>query len=184
MMNYFGKVYVAILAALVLYLWPASETYERQDDVSYMLAFKAVTNFVDAARDKGYITPQAYNDFINELLLTGNSYDVQLEHYHKRYNPVYTDPANPATFQNKFNVDYEGFYTNQIMAILFPKNTLPKNSEARKYKMSVGDYFSVKVTNKNRTNATIIRDMLNFGDSASNTRIYVPYGGMVMNEDY
>lgn len=183
-MNYFGKTFVAFLAALVLFVWPASESFERQDDLSYMLAFKSVTNFVDAARDKGYITPLMYNDFVRELLLTGNSFSIELEHHHKRYNPVYADPSNPATFQNEFNVDYEGFYTDQIMGVMFPKNTLPLNSESRKYKMSIGDYFTVKVTNTNKTGATIIRDVLNFGNTALNARIFVPYGGMVTNEDY
>ncbi|AGA60033.1 hypothetical protein Theco_4031 (plasmid) [Thermobacillus composti KWC4] len=183
MQNPVGKIFAAFLAALLLYVWPVSEAYERQDDLSYMIAYNAVTNFVNAVRDKGYISPTMYNDFVQELQMTGNTYDIQLEHYHKRYNPVYSDPANPATFQNRFNVDYEGFYNNQIMPVLFPDSTEPKNDESRKYKMAVGDYFYVKVRNTNQTNAGIIRDFLN-GGLSENTRIYIPYGGMILNEDY
>jgi len=183
--NYFGKFFSVLLIVLLLYVWPTSESFERQDDISYLTAFKAVTIFVDSVRDKGYITPIMYNDFVKQLNLTGNEFDIQLEHNHKRYNPVYIDPANQGTFQNTFNVDFEGFYTNQIMPILFPVNSVaPKTDESRKYKLSVSDYFTVKIMNKNKTNAGIIRDFLNGSSSSSNTRIYIPYGGIVTNEDY
>ncbi|GKS12950.1 hypothetical protein YDYSY3_39500 [Paenibacillus chitinolyticus] len=184
-MNYFGKIFVVIVAALLLFIWPVSEVFERQDDIAHLTAYKAVTTFVDAVRNKGYISPQMYNDFVLELSKTGNVYDIELEHQHKRYNPVYSDPANPGTFQNTFKVDYEAFYRNQIMPILFPSDsTAAKTDESRKYKFTEGDYFAVVVKNKNKTNAGQMRDFLNGGISSDNTRIYIPYGGMVTNEDY
>ena len=122
-------------------------------------------------------------EFERELATTGYTYDIQLEHRHKRFNPVYTDPANAGTFQNSFIVDYDGFYNNQIMPILYPDNTTPKKDSSRMYKLTEGDYFYVKVKNTNKTNAGIVRDFLN-NSISENTRIYIPYGGMVLNEDY
>lgn len=185
MLNYFGKVFTAMLAVLLLYIWPTSEAFERQDDISYLVAFNSVTSFVDSVRNKGYITPKMYNDFTTELSLTGNLYDIEIEHKHKRYNPVYIDPANPNTFQDSFNVDYEAFYEKQILSVIFPANsTAGKTDDSRKYKLTEGDYFSVKIQNTNKTNAGRLREFLNGGFSPSNLRIYIPYGGMVTNEDY
>ena len=176
-----------ILAVLLLYIYPISESFERQDDVSYVVAFRTVTNFVDSVRNKGYITPTMYNEFHEQLHATGNTYDVQMEHYHKKYDPVYQDnlfdPTQPSTFQGDFQVNDDGFYNEQIFKVLFPDNADPKDSKTRRYRMSVGDLFKVTVVNTNRTNATVLRDILNNGNSPTE-KIVIPYGGMVQNEDY
>lgn len=183
-MNAISKIVAAILAVLLLYLYPISDSYEKQDEISYMTANKLVVNFVDAVRNKGYVTPMMYNDLVQALNLTGNTFDIQLEHQHKRYNPIYTDPANSATFQAAFNIDYDGYYHEQIVSVLYPNNTLPLDDSSRMYKLTVGDYFGAIVKNTNRTNATLIRDFLNQSNTGNNTRIHIPYGGMVLNEDY
>lgn len=185
MADYFGKIFTVFLAVLLLYIWPTSDALERQDDISYLAAFKSVTTFVDSVRNKGYISPDMYSDFEYQLSLTGNIYEIEIEHKHKRYDPIYLDPSDPTTFQNRFNVNYEAFYKEQILPVIFPNNSLPKSDDSRKYKLTVGDYFSVKVKNKNKTMAGQLRDFLNGGlGSENNTRILIPYGGMVTNEDY
>jgi len=61
------------------------------DDVYEIVVLNAVTQFVDSVSDKGYITPTMYNQFTSQLALTGNTYDIQMEHLHKRYDPIYND---------------------------------------------------------------------------------------------
>jgi hypothetical protein len=182
-MNTLSKAFALILTILLLYFFPISEAYERQDDISYMVALRTVTEFTDSVRNKGYITPTMYNDFFNQLQTTGNTFDVKMEHYHKKYTPVYTDPTDPLTFQKKITVDYDGFYTPQIMKRLFPDDGKAIDDVNRRYTMSTGDFFKVTVVNTNRTNATLIRDFLNNGNTATE-KIVIPYGGMVENEDY
>ncbi|MNC50108.1 hypothetical protein D3C75_993290 [compost metagenome] len=147
---------------------------------------------MDAVRTKGYITAQMYNDFNRKLGATGNQYDVQMEHMHKKYNPIYTDPSNVSTFQNTFEIYFNAHYTNEIMESLFPSNTsaigrYPVQSTGvstiKSDPMSVGDFFTVKVKNINRTMATILRDFFTGGNTGSNTTLYIPYGGMIINED-
>ena len=171
-----------ILAVVLLYLYPASEALERQDDLAYLMVYKSVTSFVDAVRDKGYVSPVMYNDFFNQLAATGNTFDIQLEHDQKRYTPVYTDPADASTFQNRITTDYDGYYTPQIMGVLFPDKTDPIDSPSRVYKMEVGDFFNVTVKNTNTTGATVLRNFLTNGDQE--TKIAVTYGGMIRNEDH
>lgn len=182
MINTVSKLFSIIVAVLLLFIYPLSESYDRQDDVSSMIAFQAVTGFVDAVRDKGYVTPTMYNDFFRVLHSTGNTYDIVMEHEHKRYDPVYVDPSNPATFNKEYRVNYEAFFTPHIMAVLFPDNAKPLDDGSRKYRMAMGDYFTVTIRNTNRTNATLLRNFLSNGDS-DRAAIFIPYGGMVRNEN-
>lgn len=140
-----SKFVAVLLAVALLFVYPAAEAYQKQDDLSRLVVYNAVTQFVDAVRNKGYLTPVMYQDFLQEIEATGNAFDVQMEHLHKKYTPVYADAANPDTFQNDVDVSYEGFYTADILSVIYPDNTLPKDHEARKYRMNVGDFFKVTV---------------------------------------
>ncbi|WP_314587773.1 hypothetical protein [Paenibacillus terrigena] len=183
MINSIAKVAGLILAVLLLFVFPNQDLYQRQDDISSMLVYKSVTNFVGAARDIGYVTPQMYNDFFDELAMTGNSYDIQMEHRQKRYDPVYLDPTDVSTFQDDVLLNYEYHGRGDILATLFPDNTKAMDDKSRQYEMNIGDYFGVTVTNTNRTAATVMMDALTGGISA-NHNIVVPYGGLVRNEDH
>ncbi|PWK05007.1 hypothetical protein [Tumebacillus permanentifrigoris] len=185
-MNTIAKAFALILAILLLYIYPMSEGFERQDDISYMVALKSVTSFTDAVRNKGYITPQMYNDFFDELQKTGNTFEVQMMHQHKRYDPDYTDttPSSPTpTFKGTYTVNYEEFYSQQIMERLFPDNNRGLEDPTRRYLLQAGDFFKVTVVNTNKTSASLMRDFLNNGTSQTE-KIVIPYGGMVLNEDY
>lgn len=156
---------------------------ERQDDRSQMIVQESVTRFVDAIRTKGYVTPTMYRKFNEELADTGNVFDIEMVHEHKLYIPVYRDSANPNTFEGKYTTDFSNYYTKDIMTVLFPESTEPDQSETRRYHLEVGDFFSVTIKNKNRTPAMHMQDMLLAGSLGDNTKIFVSYGGMVINED-
>lgn len=210
-MDTISKAFALILAVLLLYMFPISETYERQDDISYIVALEAVTSFVDSARNLGYVSPNMYTDMVQALEKTGNTYDIVMEHQHKQFIPVYLHQGDPGytaehnarvtagtrlatdttpIFLDRYEVQYQAFPTGEITKILFPgyEPALGDNQRTvldptRFYTMSVGDTFKVTVTNTNRTNATVVRDILT-GGNTPNERIVIPYGGMVENEDY
>ncbi|WP_110931529.1 hypothetical protein [Paenibacillus bouchesdurhonensis] len=192
-----SKIMAIFIAVALLFGYPLYQQAQRQDELSQMVVHNAVTEFVDAVRTKGYITPRMYLELNRKLGATGNQYDIQMEHLHKRYNPVYFDPANPATFEGSFDIYFNGHYTEEIMAALFPNNTEPLDSRKRIYPVSTGDaaatrpdpmvagdFFRVKVRNVNRTMAVILQDFFTNGNTGSNTKVYVTYGGMIINEDY
>ncbi|GGJ23670.1 hypothetical protein [Paenibacillus hunanensis] len=181
MSNAIMKIFAALLALLLMGIWPIYTAYSSQDNSSQIVALNAVTRFVDSVRDKGYITPTMMQQFKDQLFLTGNTYDIQMEHQHKRYDPVYDDDAN---FKNTYQVHYEGYYNSQIEAKLFPAGNDNPDDPVRVYKLSQGDFFSVTVKNTNRTMATLMGDMLFGGGNAPNEKIVIPYGGMILNEDY
>lgn len=180
-MNSLIKIFAVLIAVLLLYLYPLSAAFDQQDDISELVVLRATTNFVDAVRDKGGITPTMYNDFVTALAATGNAFDVRLEHDSKKYVPVYDDPTRPETFKGSYEVQYDAFFNAQILPILFPDNQAPKDDSSRRYFMHAGDSFSVIVRNTNRTAGTLFFDFLNNANSP-NEKIVIPYGGVIRNE--
>lgn len=83
------RVFSILISVLILFILPLYITFEKIDDISYSLALKITSNFVDNVTAKGYISEEMYNDFISELAVTGNVYDVKMEHVAKKYNPAY-----------------------------------------------------------------------------------------------
>lgn len=181
-MNSLLKIFAVLIAILLLYIFPISDAFERQDDISELVVLRATTSFVDAVRDKGYITPTMYNDFLQAIEATGNTFDVEMEHGQKTYDPVYDDPANPDTFKEAYAVHYDAYYNAQILPVLFPGSSAEPDDPSRRYHLHVGDTFSVTVKNTNRTSGTILHDFLNNANSPSE-KIFIPYGGVVRNED-
>ncbi|MFB5268096.1 hypothetical protein ACE41H_15115 [Paenibacillus enshidis] len=175
--------FAIILACLLLYFYPMQTAYQQQDQIAYNIAYQATTNFVDAVRSKGYITPTMYKDFTRELGVS-NLYDIQMEHKAKQYNPVYLDPLDAATFTGKTDVYFEARYTESILAVLFPVGGGSDIADNRKYYMREGDFFTVTVRNTNTTKAVLMHNFLTNDHSGDSTRIYIPYGGMIVNEDY
>lgn len=184
MPNILSKLLAGMLAALLMLVIPLLDTYQKQEKLSYNVASNAVTTFVDAARNKGYLTPSMYADFFSSLHSAGNYYEVTIEHLSKRYIPVYLDPTDPSTYQNQTQVHYEAFYTDEILKILFPDSTDPIDDPSRVYKLEVGDFITITVKNMNRTNATILKEALFNIQNSETVSIYYTYGGMVHNEDY
>lgn len=184
MENIFSKVVAVLIAIVLLFIYPLYQQSIKQDNLSQLIVQGAVTELVDAVRTKGYISPSMYLEFNEKIGSTGNQFDIQMEHLHKKYNPDYADPANPNSFRNNFETYYDGHYTEEIMNVLFPNNLDPLNSERRLYKLTEGDFFKIKAVNTNRTMATVIGDILTASNTGNNAKILVPYGGMVLNEDY
>lgn len=83
------RVFSILISVLILFILPLYITFEKIDDISYSLALKITSNFVDNVTAKGYLSEEMYNDFVSELAVTGNVYDVKMEHVAKKYNPAY-----------------------------------------------------------------------------------------------
>ncbi|MDR0271420.1 hypothetical protein [Paenibacillus sp.] len=179
-----SKILGVLIALILMFAYPLYQQAQRQDTLSQIVVHSAVTEFVDAARTKGYITPAMYSDLTRKLGATGNQYEIKMEHLHKKYHPVYTDPADSKTFKDSFTTYFDGHYTDEIMKRLFPNNSLGLEDNNRRYFMGEGDFFTVKAKNINRTMATVLQDFFLNGNTGDNTRVYMPYGGMILNEDY
>lgn len=88
------RVFSILISILILFILPLYIAFEKMDDISYSLALKITSNFVDNVTAKGYISEEMYNDFVSRLSVTGNTYDIKMEHIAKKYEPalfVYSD---------------------------------------------------------------------------------------------
>lgn len=79
---------VVIISIFLLFIFPVYMAYEKKDDISYALAMRYTQDLVDEVRNKGYITKYMYEDYRAKLKVTGNTYDIQMKHEYKRYDPI------------------------------------------------------------------------------------------------
>jgi hypothetical protein len=149
-------IFAILIALILMFLFPLVDSWDLQDNLSYAIAYSATVDFVDTARNTGYISSDLYDTFQNKLLATGNTYDITLEH-------------------REFNEDLKAYlsvYTNEI------EKDLADSSKSHIHKLDKYDYFYVTVKNTNRTQATVINDFFS-SSHGTNTKIAVAYGGVV-----
>ena len=149
-----------------MFIFPLMDTWERQDDMSYMLAYSKVVDFVDSVRNTGYFTDEMYSQLINDLTATGNIFEVQLEHRKLIYGNTGTEDApNMVT-------GYLYSFNDQILNAL--------DNTGRYDDFDKGDYFYVSVKNTNKTQSTLVKEFM-YSSSLNSFKIGVPYGGMIRN---
>lgn len=159
-------IFSIILAVLLMFIFPIMDTWERQDDISYMSVYATVVEFVDSARNLGYITEDMYVSFLKSVYATGNRYEITMEHRKFQYVPNEESGAS-----SNINSVYVNTYTNSIISQL---------NEKGRYDMAAGDYFYVSIKNTNKTQSTQIKEVV-YASMQETFKIGVPYGGMVRN---
>ena len=119
------KVFAILLSVVVFFLLPLYMAFEKKDDIAYSMALRITSNFVDNVTNKGYITENMYNNFITDLALTGNTYEVTMQHKAKKYYPViYATEKDTTTNKEKVKVkeyDYN-LYKLQYAAYVHGSN--------------------------------------------------------------
>ncbi|GAA0137246.1 hypothetical protein YSY43_40870 [Paenibacillus sp. YSY-4.3] len=183
MSNALSKIFAALLAVVLLYLVPAVQSAQREEDYRALAAYNTLVRFADAVRNKGYLSPGMYTEFVTELGAPGGEYKIELEHRHKKYHPEYSDPSDPGSFLNRFSIHYEAYYEHDILPLLFPEQASAGVSGDLRYEMEIGDYFTVTITGLERTPITVLNELL-YGAAKPGGWNVLNYGGMVLNEDY
>lgn len=109
------RVFSILIAILIFFLLPMYMAFEKKDDISYSLALKITSNFVENVKNKGYISRKMYDDFVNQLAVTDNVYSISLEHIAKKYNPVIYIYDNNDSTKLLYELDYNQ-YRDQYVA--------------------------------------------------------------------
>lgn len=172
--NTIGKIFTILLAILLLFIYPLMEMLHQQHYTTNIFVYTETTKLVDAVRNTGYLSPRMYQEYTDKLSATHLIYEITLEHQHRKYDPIYTDPLDETTFQDDFGINYRGYYTQEILEVLFPTD----ESASDKYRFSQGDYFKVKVINKNKTLSTKVSQLIYNRELPVET-IIIQYGGMI-----
>lgn len=141
------KVVSILISVVIFFILPVYIAYEKRDDISYALALKITTDFVENVNSKGYISSDMYSEFLSELSVTQNSYDIYMEHTAKKYNPViysYTDDLK--TIAGKFDYNlYKDEYENGQIVINDGKNAGTYNNLVLAYDLSEKKYTQAQI---------------------------------------
>lgn len=137
------------LAAVLMFIFPLMTMSDRTDDVSQLAVEAATTEFVDQARTTGKITRANYDELVETITATGNTYEVEMS--------VQVKDANLGKKVSQAQPDKIGenssyfVYTSQIEEAL--------DSEQGTYYCKEGDIVSVSVKN---TSQTLSQQLKNF----------------------
>jgi hypothetical protein len=88
------RVFSIMVAVLVFFILPMYIAFEKKDDTAYALAVRITSELVENVKNNGYISKKMYDDYVSKLAVTGNIYDISMEHKSYKYYPVicsYTD---------------------------------------------------------------------------------------------
>ncbi|MDF2865683.1 MAG: hypothetical protein K0R72_497 [Clostridia bacterium] len=166
-----------IIFVTLVVIFPLYNLFERQDDMSYTLALKATTTFVDEIRNNGYIDQNSYNDFISQLGNTGNSYDIEIEAHRKT---LIADENNPGEFLEQYKIDYNDDILNVINT--GTTNISGKLLKDNAYLLNKDDQIYVKLKNSTTTMAGAVFNAII--PTAKKERIVVNYGGVIKNSSW
>ena len=147
MSDTFITIIAVMVVAVIMFVFPIMATANQNDSITQTSVQTMVSDFVNTVAKEGKITTSNYDDFIQKLSATGNSYDVELE--------VQILDDNPgAKGEENIKVIGENIYYSEFTTAIESK----LNSEGT-YKLKQGDYILAKVTN---TNVTFGTQMKNF----------------------
>ena len=166
-----------IMAVVLVVLFPIYNIAVRQDSMSNNMVVKTTTNFVDKVRNKGYITDEDYEDYVEELGKTGNMYEVEME----TYEPILIEMIEGSEeYEEKYKIKYTKEILEEIGIEGERGEVASKENSIVRENVSYldTDYkFYVRVKNTNQTQAQVLLGKLFNGESEN--RIVVNYGGIV-----
>lgn len=138
---------IAVIAFIILI-----SVANRTDDIAQATVEAATTNFVDTAATTGEISPENYDNLIQTLTSTGNTYDVEIE------VQVLDENQGKKAEQGQSTIIGENSYyliTNaQILPVISPDNGTPSS-----YKLMEGYIITCRVKNTNPTFATMLSNL-------------------------
>lgn len=159
------------MAAILMFVFPMMSISERNDDISQLAVQTATVEFVDNVRATGKITQENYDNFLQKIGATGNSYDVELEVKVLDENP---GKKTAQTTQDKIGENiYYSEYTSQI------EDKLQKSSN-KTMKLKEGDMIYASVKNTNTTIAQMLKNFFYSISGNDSYKIAGQHGGVVM----
>lgn len=109
------RVFSIMVAVLVFFILPMYIAFEKKDDTAYALAVRITSELVENVKNNGYISKKMYDEYVSKLGVTGNVYEISMEHKSYKYYPVicsYTD-ATYTKLRETFEYDiYKNQYAN------------------------------------------------------------------------
>ena len=67
------------LAVLIMFIFPVVAIASQHDEIAQTTVETALADFVNTISEKGKVTQFDYNDLVQKITATGNSFDIQIE---------------------------------------------------------------------------------------------------------
>ncbi|HHT97960.1 MAG TPA: hypothetical protein GXZ90_08725 [Clostridiales bacterium] len=169
-MESFNNMLAIMIAVILMFIFPLLYFAQKQDMITQIYVSNETTNFVNNIKNKGYLTSDMYQRYIENIGNTNNVYKVEIKHSRKMVNAEYDEDSGELL--EEYYIVYIDYYEDEIIQAL---------SENNIYYFSQGDYISLKVSNKVPTLASKIMQAL-YKTNIPNEQILVTYGGMIRDE--
>ena len=147
MSDTFITIMAVMIAVVALFIIPVMATANQNDKVTQTAVQTIVAEFVNTSAKEGKITEKNYDEFIQKLYATGNSYSVELE--------VQILDDNPGKKGQNINKIGENIYYSE-----FNNEIESKLETDHLYKLKQGDYIKARVQNTNITFGTQFRNFI------------------------
>ena len=139
MSDTFITIIAVMIVAVTLFVIPVMATANQNDNITQTAVQTIVSEVVNTSAKEGKITINNYDNFIQKLFATGNSYDVEIE-----VQILDDNPGRKGVKAIGENIYYSEF-TNSIVEKIEQDNV---------YLLKQGDYVKAKVKNTNVTFGT------------------------------
>lgn len=156
------------LAAILMFIFPLITMADRTDDVSQLTVKIATSEFANDVMATGKITSERYDQLINNLGSTGNTYNIEIEAKILDENSSRKITQNDHTSAGE-NV-YYSIFTSQIL------DTIKKQEV---FYLKEGDIISVSVKNENQTMAQQLKNFFYTVIGKDTYIIAASHGGLV-----
>ena len=145
MSDTFITIIAVMVVAVTLFVIPVMATANQNDNITQTAVQTIVSEFVNTSAKEGKITINNYDNFIQKLFATGNSYDVEIE-----VQILDDNPGRKGVKAIGENIYYSEF-TNSIVE---------KIEQDDVYLLKQGDYIKAKVKNTNVTFGTQVKNFI------------------------
>jgi len=136
------------LAATLMFIFPLMATANQNDEIAQIAVQSIVSDFTNKVAQQGKITVGDYNEFVQKLHATGNTFDVELEAKILDENP---GKKTTITTQDMIGENvYYSEYTSTIEDELY--------EDTGTYNLKKGDYIIASVKNTNITMGTQLKN--------------------------
>lgn len=134
----FSRIFMYFIGVIMITLVPLMIITTKIDGIVATQVRNATTEFVDSGRKAGYISPKTLSNFLDAITITGNVYEVKIEHK--------TQSAYPSDNGQGFYYVYTMYDKEDILNYIFPTT-----GDNRDYVMKNGDLLKVSVKCLNST---------------------------------
>jgi len=137
-----------LLAAVLMFIFPLMATASQNDEISQLAVQSIVSEFTNKVAQQGKITVSDYDEFVQKLHATGNTFDVELE-----AKILDENPGKKTTIATQDMIGenvYYSEYTSTIEQELY--------DDTGTYNLKKGDYIIASAKNTNTTMGTQLKN--------------------------